>query len=532
MVKNNRSGYLFLSLLSAMLLTLAWQPFKVLPTAFLGLVPLLYLEELLRNKGVRTRMQLFLYSWLALLLWNLGTVWWIWNSSPEGAVAAFFINSLPMTVPFLLYHESNLRNGKRNLWFFAACWISMELLQFHWDFAFPWLLLGNIFSYAPVLVQWYEYTGVLGGSVWVVLVNLMIFQLLQQWTQMEPVLRRNYILNKTFLYLLAPLFASWYVLGQWNPSTNNKVDVMVVQPNIDPYSEKFGGMSAMDQLDRMMQLALARTDSQLQFILLPETAMQGGLEENNIDQEALVQKVKFYLSAYPGVTLVSGMDSYRLFNPGEPLSVTARPVRNSDQHWDAYNAALCLDDTKPTQVYHKNKLVPGVEKMPYPGIFKFLEKYAIALGGTSGSLGSDGESHVFETRHRVKVAPIICYESVFADFTASYVRKGAGLLCILTNDGWWGNTPGYRQHFDYGRLRAIETRRAIARSANTGISGFIDADGSVLSETPWWTETTQRAKVPVYAATTFYTRYGDWVAYLLLGYAGYVTLSLLMRRPQ
>jgi len=168
--------------------------------------------------------------------------------------------------------------------------------------------------------------------------------------------------------------------------------------------------------------------------------------------------------------------------------------------------------------------------MPYPAIFGFIEKYAINLGGTSGSLASDGESKIFTNYQKVTLAPIICYESVFPEFTASYVKKGADILCIITNDGWWGNTPGYRQHFDFGRLRAIENRRAIARSANTGISGVIDKDGRVLIASNWWQKEVIRYKVPVYTTQTFYTEHGDWLAYIFLFIAIADSLTLLLKR--
>src|SRR5574343_444659 len=73
----------------------------------------------------------------------------------------------------------------------------------------------------------------------------------------------------------------------------------------------------------------------------------------------------------------------------------------------------------------------------------------------------------------LKLAPAVCYESVYGDFMAKYIRSGAEVICIITNDGWWGNTPGHRQHLAYAKLRAIETRKQIIRSANTGISCFV-----------------------------------------------------------
>ncbi len=153
--------------------------------------------------------------------------------------------------------------------------------------------------------------------------------------------------------------------------------------------------------------------------------------------------------------------------------------------------------------------------MPYPGFFKFLGKYAIALGGTSGTLGEDKESKVFEHNSGLALAPIICYESVFSNYVTSYVRKGADVLCVITNDGWWGNTPGYRQHFDFSRLRAIETRRYVVRSANTGISGLINHQGLSEQQSQWWNEQALKANVPLLSGETFYTRHGDWIAWVV-----------------
>ncbi|MFN5921205.1 MAG: apolipoprotein N-acyltransferase, partial [Bacteroidota bacterium] len=111
----------------------------------------------------------------------------------------------------------------------------------------------------------------------------------------------------------------------------------------------------------------------------------------------------------------------------------------------------------------------------------------------------------------VSVAPVICYESVYGEYVSEYIRKGANLICIITNDGWWGNTPGYRQHFDYAKLRAIETRRYVVRSANTGISGFIDDRGQAMQQSGWWQPAVLRQKVQLNSSLTFYVRYGDYI---------------------
>lgn len=134
-----------------------------------------------------------------------------------------------------------------------------------------------------------------------------------------------------------------------------------------------------------------------------------------------------------------------------------------------FNTALALDAEGVRGIHHKSRLVIGVEKMPLPWLFDWLSFLIIDLGGTTGQLGVDTQRTVFAA-DGVRVAPAICYESVYGAYVGEFVRGGAQLLLVITNDGWWRDTAIHRQHFSFARLRAIEHRRAVARSANTGIS--------------------------------------------------------------
>lgn len=530
MVKNKHFQYLGLSLLSALLFIAAWQPFYLFPLAFFGFVPLFWLERKIRQQEHNSYAWLFLYSWVAFLSWNIGSVWWIWNASAGGAIAAFLINSLPMVLPMLLLHARNRLTGTMNYSYFLALWLSIEFLQFHWDFAYPWLLLGNVLSYVPILAQWYEYTGVLGGSLWILFVNMEADKWTQQWNEWPNSVRKQKLLNRIFLLVISPVFLSVYIWYNLPTQSLKKAEMLIIQPNFDPYSEKFGGKTDSEQLSEILKMAESKMDGKVQYLLFPETALQGDLLENDLQNEHLIFQLKEFLKKYPHVVIVSGMDSYYQYAENEPRQISARKFRNSNHYYEAYNSAIQINSFDSIQVYHKSKLVPGVEKMPYPQLFKFLENYAIDLGGTSGSLGQDLESKNFYSYLKISLAPIICYESVFPEFVASYVKKGADVLCILTNDGWWGNTPGYKQHFDFGRLRAIENRRAIARSANTGISGFIDRDGSVMKASNYWEKDVLRGSVPIYSDETFYTKYGDWLAYIFIFIAISDSFTLFFKR--
>jgi len=128
----------------------------------------------------------------------------------------------------------------------------------------------------------------------------------------------------------------------------------------------------------------------------------------------------------------------------------------------------------------------------------------------------------------LKIGTAICYESAYGEFFAGFVKEGAGIMCVITNDGWWGNTAGHRQHKSFSSLRAVETRRCIARSANTGISCFVNQRGDILQATEWWKKDVIRATVNANDTLTFYTRYGDFLARMSLVISGILIVVFFM----
>jgi apolipoprotein N-acyltransferase len=168
--------------------------------------------------------------------------------------------------------------------------------------------------------------------------------------------------------------------------------------------------------------------------------------------------------------------------------------------------------------------------MPYPSVIEtILGSLVIDLGGSTGGLGQQREREVFFSK-KFGYAPIICYESVYGEYVTEYVQKGANILCIITNDGWWGDTPGHRQHWQMARLRAIETRRAVARSANTGISGFISQKGEILEKTDYWTRDVRVQTLQANTQKTLYAILGDYLGKIALGFSVMIILYALGRK--
>ena len=543
----NRCFYLRCALLTGVLLALSWPAVgRFTPLIFVAWVPLLWAEERYARSSRSERPRNFMpYVMLALLVWNLATTWWLFCVSESFGTRLFTLigpnvgNVLVMSVPWLLFRIARRGlGGARARWALLVFWVAFERFHMHWDLSWPWLTLGNVFAEHTAWVQWYELTGHLGGTIWIWAANILVLDV-----ALKVPLKRGRAMTASslwaFLVIALPLTASLYRYATFKEE-GGTVGVVLVQPDIDPYTEKFGAVDPLTQLDHMLAQAAPLIDSSTALVVMPETALQEpatiqyengrmvfhGLWENDMSNSISLQRIRSFLHKYPGTSLISGMSATRLYPRGASFPLSARILDGMDRAFDAYNAALMVRADGSYESYNKSKLVPGVELMPFQEVLGPLSSLALDLGGTTGSLGTQEErSVIWSTDKRVGVAPTICYESIYGDHVAAHVRNGANLIVVMTNDGWWGDTPGYKQHLVYGKLRAVETRRDVARCANTGISCTIDQRGDMHHETGWWVKATVRALVRTRTDLTFYARHGDYIG---KGSYGVSALALLL----
>ena len=473
---------LLLTLLSGLFMAAAW-PVRGFPgLLFIGFVPLLIVEDFIyRHPEKFIKFSLLFYSYPAFLIWNGLTTWWIYNSTGVGAIIAIAVNSMFMTIIFQFFHFTR-RKLKNDLSAYAALifyWMAFEYLHLNWDLNWPWLNIGNGFSSYYRWVEWYEFTGTFGGTLWVLVANILLFLFIYPGSFKRITYKfktRDFILIPLILiWIFVPLIISNSIYHSYKEK-DNPVTIVVVQPNLDPYSEQYT-IPPVEVVGKIMKLAEPYLDDNTNFLVAPESAIQEYMWENDINNFKSIALLKEIINKYPNLNLLVGGSTRHEFGSGEEVSNTARKFTDADIYYDEYNTAMLLNSRDSIQLYHKSKLTPGVEILPTYKHFKFLEKFAINLGGTVGSLGTDKIRKVFTTVKTVRVSSTICYESIFGEFFSEFVKNGAEVMMIITNDGWWGNTAGYRQHFSFASLRAIETRRCIARSANTGISAFIDQRG-------------------------------------------------------
>lgn len=523
-MKNKISLSILFSLLSGGILWLSWPPLNFQFFIFFAFVPLLFIQQFRFTNQISSKV-FFFCIYLGLLIWNALTTWWICNASLGGGIIAILSNALLMSVPWVLFSISRRKFG--NAWAYCALiffWIAFEWIHLSWELTWPWLTLGNAFASSPFLIQWYEYTGHLGGSLWILIANVFGFLAINNFKNGLNFSKAGFF--KMGVVIILPIL--WSLLVKNNFSNTNVIEksistnVLIVQPNIDPYNEKFDGLSPEEQLARMLTMAADRMDSSISIVIFPETAITGNMDENEMEYSGKIQMLRKFINNFPWIHIITGAETYLRYPTKQ--TYTARSFGNIPGYFDFFNTGLHLDSTQTIQTYHKSKLVPGVEKMPYPQVFGFLEDYALEMGGTSGSLGTQDEREVFDCGD-LKIAPLICYESVYGKFTGDYVRQGANVLCVITNDGWWGNTDGYKQHLMYARLRAIENRMPVLQCANTGWSGFIDAEGNIVEQSTWWTPTVLRATISPSPEKTVYAITGDYLGWI----AGFGSILFLIR---
>ncbi len=520
-----RSTRILLSVLTGVLLSLAWLKFPgwILFVAFL---PLLYLENyFVENKSEYRSVSIWGHAYLSFFLWNLITTWWIVNATLAGAVLAIVANSFVMSMVFWLVHVAR-RNFKSNLGYLALIvfWISYEYVHYHWDIEWPWLTLGNGFANNIKLVQWYEFSGVFGGSVWILLINILILKLVKNRLNGEHITVSFKPMFILAILLIVPVSLSLKMFYSYEETGESK-NIVVIQPNIDPYNEEYDLAAENKKLETFISLTNQKIDKETDFVIGPETLFEnpGYWNESNLDNNPMLQELSYFLNSYPKTEMIFGVSSYKVYPDKESATITAR--RGNNMIYDMFNTAIYLGNDGQKQIYHKSKLVVGVEKMPFAKYLGFLGDIVIDIGGTTNSLGRQQESSNFISMDSTIVAPVICYESVFGEYVTEYVKNGADLIFIITNDGWWKDTPGYHQHLSFASLRAIETRRSIARSANTGISCFVNQRGEILQATDWWVEDSIQGNINVSNKMTFYVKYGDYIARVSL----FLSILLIMK---
>lgn len=507
--------------LSAVLLSIGFPPFPVPGLLFVAFVPLLLaLQRFEIDHSIRIG-DLFLFLYHTFFLWNVFTTYWVVNTAYAAGIFANVVNAFLMTLPIMAFYFIVRNLGKNaGLVAFITTWVTFEFLHMRWELYWPWLTLGNGLAKMTYGIQWYNITGTLGGSIWILCVNYLLYR---GWT--------NYRINKSMRELTAPgiVFLLPFVFSLFSyfnyQETGPLIEVVSVQPNFEPHYEKFD-LPQDQMLDRMLSLAENKITPETDYVVLPETS----LDYINLDvpyRSATMRSLADFATEN-NLNLISGLGAYRFLDDPEEIKLsTTIPRKGAEgnmEYFERYNCAVQISPDQRIQEYYKALYVPGAEFFPFKKVLFFLQPIVDALGGTNYGYRIRSKFDLF-TSDAAVVAPPICYESIFGEFVTRFIQKGAEVIFVMTNDGWWDNTAGHRQHADYARLRAIETRRDVVRAANMGTCCIINQRGDVFHKTNYGIADAINVKAHKNNQITFYVKWGDFLGRISL----FITLLFTAR---
>src|ERR1035437_8154416 len=528
----NKYTLIGLSVMGGILSGLAWTGWCSGLILLIAFVPFFLIENYVFENPKRfTPNAFFIFILPGFVIFSIISLAWMRVASITGAICVIMGLSFLMSFTTWMAHIVRLRVG--NLAGFISIitlWLTYEFISLNVNIISPWINLGNGLSKDILFIQWYEVTGTAGGSLWILSSNLFLtIILIKSLTKKRS--NTFYILIWLSIIII-PSAICIYRYYNIEQNYQKGSEVVIVQPNTDPYTEKFT-IPFEDQLKKVITMANSKITGKTDWVITPETTIDDPANLDDLANDKYVKMIKVIAIQHPGINVVTGLVTYRLYPPmKDPPTVSARRIDASGLFYDHFNSAVQIDSGKSFGIYHKSKLVPGIEMQFSNGPGRFITRILPYLGGTKWGYGFQKDRIYFEhSATSMKIGPVICYESVFGKFVTEYVKKGAEALFIITNDGWWKNTNGYKQHLYFASLRAIETRRPVARAANTGVSCIIDIRGKRNVETVWWTKAVIKGIIYPETRITTYVKYGDYLLWISVIISGIILFIVFIGIP-
>lgn len=536
------SGF-WLRFFTGVCLGCAFPPINLYPLVFVGMV--LLIKQITESKGYN---EVLRKSYAIIFWFNVVAMSWLMLSGFRMNAERFLIFAgfltllahplffwLPIATFYKIFKTFNRLNSEYKylyLIFLPFIWVSFEYLHSITEFSFPWLSLGNTQTYNLSKIQFIELTGVQGLTFWICALAALIFYLYSK-LKSDWIIQSKKSVILIFSILLLYFAPDIYTLAKGskasyeNAFTNGEINVGVIQPNSNPW-ERWGSkqIEFADEYAEMIR-DMKKNNPQVQLIVMHETAIT-----YRILSSPYKAKYEMFRNLIDSINtpLLIGLPYEKIYRDSIEAPPDAKKSVLSNLYFDTFNAAALFEKNKSQnelQIYKKNKLVMGGERVPYQRQLAFLKDFVSwGVGISQWQIGKDTIN--FELENGVKFNSAICYESVYPGYFSTFVKKGADFCTIITNDGWWGKLFGTYQHNQYATMRAVENRRWIVRCANTGISCFIDPYGKMYNETEINEKASFAGKIGLMKEKTFYTEHGDWLCIMCLWISGAALLVCIV----
>jgi apolipoprotein N-acyltransferase len=522
----------FLLIISGILFGISFPPFPFPVTLliFFFLIP-----YLLVIKKKSTLLDINKSSYLFFFILSLITLYWVgsWQSKADpflmigGGVLIFFFPVVLLIISSLFYLTKKIFSFNIALWLLPIHWVTVEYLLTLTDLKFPWLTLGHSLAKFTAFIQIAEIIGSYGLSLLILYINVFLFKAVENF-EANRFKAIQYSIISVLIFSAVVIYG--FVVIDKNKN-ERKIKVGVVQPNLDPWEKwQTGGLT--DLLNNYFELSDLCIKQGAKLIIWPETALPVYLL--SAEYTYLTDSIYSYIRNN-NVHLLTGMPDFRVYYENPPKD--AKYSQTGDYYFTTYNSILLFNpNTSEIQKYGKMHLVPLGEKVPFIESLPFLgDFFKWNVGISSWNTGQDTTVfNLTQNQDTIRLAGLVCFESVFPSFVSEFAKRGAEFLVVITNDSWYGNSSGPYQHKEFAALRAVENRKSVVRSANGGISCLINEFGITEYETKMFTRDAFVVDVPLNNKVTFYSANPNIIPILSVAFSVWIIginiLSLVKKR--
>lgn len=487
------------AVISAILVVLSFPKTELYLLMWVALIP--FFMSIVKCEPKTAFKQGFVFG----LFYFFGTLWWISHSITHyggfnivfGLFLILVLCGYLSLYPAIFSYLTSMYIKKTKLPFsFIApvLWVSLDYLKTYLLTGFPWNSLGySQYKFLPI-IQISDITGVYGVTFLIVAVNSIVIDvyLLKKRQEEKPLFPVMPTYAGYCLVGLALIFSLIYGIYKLNSTKpTQEITVSVIQGNIDQ-SQKWDVAFQRYVIDVYKALTLSAIDNKtVNLVIWPETSLPFVYD---YDQK-LTTEINSLAMSTQTYLLVGTMMQKKI---------------NGEYYYT--NSAILLDPQgKPTYRYDKIHLVPFGEYVPLKKILFFIDKLAYTAGEYIA-----GDGYIKALSPFGNFATLICYEIIFPGLTRKFFTKGGDFIVNITNDAWFGDTPGPYQHFAMAVFRAVENRKVLIRSANTGISGFINSKGEIIDKSNTFVRQYLSQKLTIDKTLTFYSKYGDIFSYFCI----------------
>lgn len=466
-----------LSVLSGLVLGISALPSNLWFLSFIAFIPLFIASGLTVTK----KRYLLIFTFQLLITLILFYSWvnlWVIQLANFGFLIGF-ITVVPfifLVLPFIILRR---RSNKYAFLYFIVAWIAAEMIESFFELGSPFYELGHNLGASPKIIQWYEFTGSAGGSLWILSVNFMLYLLGKTFIEKNNLWIKRSILASGII--LIPIITSLFIFYNYEEK-GSSAEVLILHPSTDCHNVKYQ-MNIYELMDIYLGIMLPQLTKSTEFVVLPETAITNAGWVADLNHNLVFDHFREKTEEYPKLKLISGAIVFDAIINAEKIKGYEKlpGIRYSKNHkvwYRTYNSALFVEKDNPVQMRTKEGLVPYQEYAPYPRILPYISPVGIDFQFST----SRKNREVFSSGNRTKTAALICYELVYNRIFSKAARKGAEAFFVLLNEGWYVNVSKVKYQFlQLSAIRAIENRRSIAHSSNMGVSAFIDQRGIIVT---------------------------------------------------